>query len=106
MFYNAIIYNDFMYCKVISTLILIRKPLKEDNLQRGDKRASRSVLSSEVLLYFAKKNQAATQHCRAERLSSLALPHLHRDIDIRLEDIVDEFARRHPRRLKLADILS
>ena len=27
-------------------------------------------------------------------------------IDIRAEDIVDEFARRHPRRLKLVDILS
>ena len=27
-------------------------------------------------------------------------------IDIRVEDIVDEFARRHPRILKLVDILS
>ena len=41
-----------------------------------------------------------------ERLSSLALLHLHRDIDIRVEDIVDEFARHHPRRLQLVDILS
>ena len=41
-----------------------------------------------------------------ERLSGLALLHLHRDIDIRVEGIVDEFARRHPRRLKLLDILS
>ena len=41
-----------------------------------------------------------------ERLSSLALLHLHRDIDIKVEDIVDEFARRHPRRLKLTDVLS
>ena len=41
-----------------------------------------------------------------EHLSSLALLHLHRDTDIRIEGIVDEFARSHPRRLKLADILS
>ena len=41
-----------------------------------------------------------------ECLSSLALLHLHRDIDVRVEDIVDEFARRHPRRLQLVDILS
>ena len=41
-----------------------------------------------------------------ERLSSLALLHLHRDIDIRVEDILDEFTRRHPRRLQLVDILS
>ena len=36
-----------------------------------------------------------------ERLSSLALLHLHRDINVKVEDIFDEFARRHPRTLKL-----
>ena len=41
-----------------------------------------------------------------EHLSSLALLHLHRDINIKGEDIVDEFARRHPRTLKLTDVLS
>ena len=35
-----------------------------------------------------------------ERLSSLALLHPHRVINVRVQDIVDEFAR-HPRRLKL-----
>ena len=40
------------------------------------------------------------------RLTSLALLHLHRDIDISVSDIVEEFARRHPRRLQLADILA
>ena len=42
-----------------------------------------------------------------ERLSSLALLHVHRDIDINVEDIdVVEFNRRHPCRLQLANILS
>ena len=41
-----------------------------------------------------------------ERLSSLALLHVQRDIDINVEDIIDEFNRRHPRRLQLANILS
>ena len=41
-----------------------------------------------------------------ERLTSLALLHLHRDIDVSVRDIVEEFARRHPRRLELADILA
>ena len=36
-----------------------------------------------------------------ERLSSLALLHVHRDIDINVEDIIDEFNRRHPRRLQI-----
>ena len=39
-----------------------------------------------------------------DRLSSLALLHVHRDIDVSVEDIVDEFARRHPRRLKLYEL--
>ena len=41
-----------------------------------------------------------------ERLTSLALLHLHRDIDVSVSDIVEEFSRRHPRRLHLADILA
>ncbi len=34
-----------------------------------------------------------------ECLTSLALLHLHRDIDISLPDVIDAFARRHPHRL-------
>ncbi len=41
-----------------------------------------------------------------ERLTSPTLLHLHRDIDISLPDVIDEFARRHPRRLQLADIFA
>ena len=43
---------------------------------------------------------------RTERLTGLALLHLHRDISLEISDIVDEFARRHPRRLKLSNILA
>lgn len=39
-----------------------------------------------------------------ERLSSLSLVHLHRDISINVDEIIDEFARRYPRRLQLANI--
>jgi hypothetical protein len=41
-----------------------------------------------------------------ERLTSQALLHLHRDIDIPEVHVVDEFARRHPRRLELLNILA
>ena len=48
-----------------------------------------------------KRSTMGNQH-----LSSLTPLHLHRDIHIKVEDIVDDCARRHPRRLKLANILS
>ena len=61
-------------------------------------------------LFSRKKFQWAETPLRStmgdERLSSLALLHVHRDIDINVEDIMDEFNRRHPRRLQLANILS
>ena len=41
-----------------------------------------------------------------ERLTSLALLHFHRDIDINIAEVIDEFARRFPRRLQLANILT
>ena len=41
-----------------------------------------------------------------DRLTSLALLHVHRDIDVSVSDIVEEFPRRHPRRLQLADIFA
>ena len=40
-----------------------------------------------------------------ERLTSLNLLHLHRDIEVDIQAAIDEFARRHPRRLKMANIL-
>ena len=41
-----------------------------------------------------------------DRLTSLSLLHLHRDINIHIPDIIDEFARRYPRRMKLLNILA
>ena len=41
-----------------------------------------------------------------QRMSSLSLLHVHQDIDINIEEVIEEFARRHPRRLQLANILS
>ena len=37
------------------------------------------------------------------RLTSLALLHIHADIPISIEDAIDEFSRRYPRRLQLSD---
>ena len=39
-----------------------------------------------------------------ERLTSLTLLHVHRAINIEISDIIDEFARHHPRRIRLANI--
>lgn len=33
-----------------------------------------------------------------EHLSSLALLHMHQDIPVNIEEVIDEFSRRHPRR--------
>ena len=40
-----------------------------------------------------------------ERLTALTLLHIHRDIEIDIPEVIDEFARRYPRRMKLANIL-
>ena len=40
-----------------------------------------------------------------ERLTGLTLLHIHRDIHNDIQEVFDEFARRHPRRMKLANIL-
>ena len=40
------------------------------------------------------------------RLTGLALLHLHRDIPLDISKAIDEFARRHPRRLQMTDILA
>ena len=41
-----------------------------------------------------------------ERLTSLALLHLHRDINIDIPEVIDEFARRYPRRMEFLNILN
>ena len=41
-----------------------------------------------------------------ERLTALSLLHLHRDIGVDINEVVDEFARRHPRRLQFVNILA
>ena len=41
-----------------------------------------------------------------ERLNALAMLHVHRDIDVDAKEVIDHFARRHPRRMKLFDILN
>ena len=40
-----------------------------------------------------------------DRLTGLALMHIHSDMDINLDEIIDNFAREHPRRMKLDCIL-
>ena len=40
-----------------------------------------------------------------ERLTALTLLHVHRDIEIDAPQVIDEFARRYPRRMKLSNIL-
>ena len=36
-----------------------------------------------------------------ERLNGLALMHTHRDMELNLEEIIDLFATRHPRRMNI-----
>ena len=38
------------------------------------------------------------------RLSGLTLLQVHRDIPVSIDDARDEFARRHPRRMRMTDI--
>ena len=40
------------------------------------------------------------------RLNDLALLHVHREIHLDVEEVINRFAVRHPRRMKLIDILS
>ena len=40
-----------------------------------------------------------------ERLTGLALLHIHRDIPLEISDVIDEFARRQPRRLQTSNII-
>ena len=40
-----------------------------------------------------------------EGLNRLALFHIHRNIELKVSDIIDLFAQKHPRRLELSNIL-
>ena len=40
-----------------------------------------------------------------ERLNGLALMHAHREIPLDLDEIIDSFARKHPRRMRMVNIL-
>ena len=40
-----------------------------------------------------------------ERMDSLASMHIHRDIDVNVNTIIDEFAKQHPRRMQFSRIL-
>ena len=40
------------------------------------------------------------------RLTGVALLHLHHDTPLDISEVIDEFARRHPRRLQMTDILA
>ena len=40
-----------------------------------------------------------------ERLNGLALLHIHRNIQLKVSDIIDLFPQKHQRRLKLSNIL-
>ena len=41
-----------------------------------------------------------------ERLSGLALMHINYSMEIDLDEVINIFARKHPRRMALADILT
>ena len=41
-----------------------------------------------------------------ERLTGLALMHIHQDVPVNITDIVEDFAIKHPRRMKLVSILN
>ena len=41
-----------------------------------------------------------------DRMSSLAALNVHRDYEFDIDEVVDSFAREHPRRMKLIDILN
>ena len=41
-----------------------------------------------------------------DRLTGLALLHMHRDVPLDISEVIDEFARCHPRRLQMSNILT
>ena len=43
---------------------------------------------------------------KQERMNGLALLHVHRDLELDLEKIVDLFAMKHPRRIEMINVLN
>ena len=41
-----------------------------------------------------------------DRPNSLALLHIHREVEVDSGEVIDLFARRHPRKMKLVDIMN
>ena len=68
--------------------------------QRLDNNAS-SVVNPELRVKTAFRSSMT-----AQRMSGLTLLHVHRDLPIDIAAAVDEFSRRHPRRMQMVDILS
>ena len=74
-------------------------PLTEDVLDTSDSVQNPSF-SAMKRIKTAVRSSMVTK-----RLTGLTLLHIHRDIPLEISDVIDEFARRHPRRLKLSNIL-
>ena len=57
-------------------------------------------------LHFSKDKLRSTK--TNKRLNGLSLVFIHRDLtkNLNIDDIMDEFAREHPRRIKLVNLLS
>ena len=58
---------------------------------------------------FSSLKRTKTSLCSSmttTRLTNLTLLHVFRDIEVDLQSAIDEFARRHPRRLQMCDIMS
>lgn len=70
---------------------------------------TRVPLNSAILLRYRGLERIKTafrSSMTAQRLSGLTLLHVHRDLPIDIAAAVDEFSRRHPRRMRMVDILS
>lgn len=66
-----------------------------------------TTCSAERSFSGLKRVKTAFRSCMTtERLSGLSLLHIHRDVPICIPEAIDEFCRRHPRRLQMVDILS
>lgn len=66
-----------------------------------------TTCSAERSFSGLKRIKTAFRSCMTtDRLSGLSLLHVHRDIPIDIPEAIDEFCRRHPRRLQMVDILA
>ena len=89
------LYLKCLQCTLISTLLVVLCTLPVTSCS-----AERSFSG----LKHVKTSLRSTMG--NNRLSSLSMLYIHRDIDISLPEVIEEFARRYPRRLQLANIFS